>query len=291
VGNDLNYTISILNAIKKVSLVATLAAAVVLIFSSVALAQTGQQGQAVQQAGTNQDGGTAAARPAPSPTINLPFDPHDFSGIWLFRGGGGFTSSGAPAMTPWAQARFDAAKPGLDAAGPRAQPLGNDPIMICDPVGYPRILSYGAYPVEFIQTPGRVTQFFDFFYTHRTIYTDGRKLPDDPEPTWYGYSVGTWEGDTLVVRSNGFNGRAWLDNVGHPYSEDAKLEERYRRVDHDTINITMTLTDPKAYTKLWATSGTMALKWSPKEVMREDVCAPSDEEKYKEEVREPAGHK
>jgi hypothetical protein len=285
----LNYTISILNAIKKVSLVATLAAAVVLIFSSVALAQTGQQGQAVQQAGTNQDGGRAAARPAPSPTINLPFDTHDFSGIWLFRGGGGFTSSGAPAMTPWAQARFDAAKPGLDAAGPRAQPLGNDPIMICDPVGYPRILSYGAYPVEFIQTPGRVTQFFDFFYTHRIIYTDGRKLPDDPEPTWYGYSVGHREGNTLMVEVTGFNDESWLDTDGHPHSDQMRIDERFQRVDHDTIEATMTLTDPKAYKTPWVTGVTWKL--TPKQKMREDLCAPSDESKYKEEMREPAAKK
>jgi len=93
------------------------------------------------------------------------------------------------------------------------------------------------------------------------------------------------------VESSGFNDRPWLDSDGHPHSDEMRLEERYKRVDHDTINITMTLTDPKAYTKPWATSGTMALKWSPKEVMREDVCAPSDEEKYKEEVREPAGRK
>ena len=80
-------------------------------------------------------------------------------------------------MTPWGQARYDAAKPGI---GPRAQPLGNDPIMGCDPIGYPRIAFYNAYPMEFVQTKDRLVEFFDFFYTHRTIYLDGRKLPDDP---------------------------------------------------------------------------------------------------------------
>ena len=81
-----------------------------------------------------------------------------------------------------------------------------------------------------------------------------------------------------------------IDNSGHPYSEDAKLQERYQRVDHDTISITMTLTDPTAYTKPWVT-GTMSLTRTPKEVMREDLCAPSDEKKYLEEVREPAARK
>lgn len=246
--------------------------------------------QNAQQPGAGQ-GGRGAARQAPSsPTVNAAFDPHDFSGVWLFRGGTGFANNTAPQMTPWAQAKFDAAKPGLDFAGGRAQPLGNDPIMICDPVGYPRIMFFGAYPLEMIQLPGRIIQLFDFFYAHRTIYTDGRKLPEDPEPTWYGYSVGHWEGDTLVVNSSGFNGRAWFDNAGRPMSEDAKLEERYKRVDHDTISLSMTFTDPTAFTKPWA-SAPMSLKWSPKEVMREDLCAPSDEERYKEEVRDPAGRK
>src|ERR1700674_5532120 len=108
------------------------------------------------------------AEPAPSPTKNLPFDPHDFSGIWRFRGTG-FNANNPP-MTPWAQAKFDAAIPGLAGGNSgRNKPLGNDPIMFCDPVGYPRILSFGAYPVEILQLPGRVIQFFDFFYAHRTI--------------------------------------------------------------------------------------------------------------------------
>jgi hypothetical protein len=243
---------------------------VLLVLSSVSLAQT--------------------RAPAPSPTKNLPFEPHDLSGIWRFRGANVFNSKEAPPMTPWAQAKYDAAVPGLGGAGGRSKPLGNDPIMMCDPIGYPRVLAFGLYPTEIVQLPNRIMQFFDFFYTHRTIWTDGRKLPEDPEPTWYGYSVGHWDGDTFVVESKGFNGRPWLDNDGHPYSEDAKLEERYKRVDHDTINITMTLTDPMAYTKPWV-SGTVSLVWSPKEVMREDVCAPSDEKKYLDEVREPAAHK
>ena len=224
----------------------------------------------------------------PSPTQNLPFDPHDFSGIWIVRGATGFSlSNDIPPMTPWAKAKYDANKPGI---GPRQQPLGNDPIMICDPIGYPRILFYGAYPVEIVQLPGRMIQFFDFFYTHRTIWTDGRKLSEDPEPAWYGYAAGRWAEDTFIVDSYGFDQRSWLDADGHPHSDEMRLQERYRRVDHDTIEETMTLTDPMAYTKPWV-SKTLSFKWSPKEVMREDLCAPSDESKYKDEVRTPAGTK
>jgi hypothetical protein len=259
--------------------------AAVLAFSTGASAQAGQasQGQGGRPAAATQGRGRAGAN-APSPTANLPFDAHDFSGVWRGRGAGNTLSSMPPPMTPWAKARYDAAKPGI---GPRSQPLGNDPMMVCDPIGYPRIAFYNAYPMEFVQTKDRLIEFFDFFYVHRTIWLDGRKLPDDPEPTWYGYSVGHWDGNTLVVETTGFNDESWLDNDGHPHSDQMQLEERFQRVDHDTIEARMTLTDPKAYAAPWV-SGVTTWTLSPKQAMREDLCAPSDELKYKEEMREPA---
>ena len=283
------------------------------------------------QTGQGQDGQPRRSQVRtniPSSNPDLPFDAHDFSGVWMtVRGGGGGIRNRANTpwpMTPWAQARYDAAKPGL---GPRGRPLGNDPIMACDPVGYPRIAQYelgpalgqgqsqteernhaggksgqnqgegasrqsvtGAYPMEFVQTKDRIIEFFDYFYVHRTIWLDGRKLPDDPEPTWYGYSVGHWEGNTLVVETTGFNDQSWLDSDGHPHSDQMKIEERFQRVDHDTIEARMTLTDPKAYTTLLSSSVT-TWKLTPKRTMREDLCAPSDELRYKDEVREPAASK
>lgn len=254
-----------------------------LAFSLVTCAQTAVE-QSNRQEGVNRDSRRSPAQTA-SATANLPFDPHDFSGIWMGYGKAFNTlSNDPPPMTSWAKARYDAAKPGI---GRRAQPLGNDPIMTCDPIGYPRIAFYNDYPMEFVQTKDRVIELFDFFYTHRTIYLDGRKLPDDPEPTWYGYSVGHWDGNTLVVQTIGFNDKSWLDNDGHPHSDQMRLEERFQRVDHDTIQATMTLTDPKAYTTPWV-SETKIWKLSPKEHMREDLCAPSDEQSYKEDIREPA---
>jgi hypothetical protein len=253
--------------------------AVALTISPVASAQTGQR---VQPA-------NGERRAASSATVNDSFAPHDLSGIWRFNGTG-FSASNAPPLTAAGNAKYDVNIPGLGGAPGRNKPLGNDPMMICDPLGFPRVLSFGAYPMEIVQLPDRIIQFFDFFYTHRTIWTDGRKLPDDPEPTWYGYSVGHWEGNTLVVESTGFNGRAWVANGGYPYSEDAKLEERYTRVGHDTINISMTLTDATTYAQPWV-SGAASLRWSPNEVMREDVCSPSDEKKYLDEIREPAAGK
>ena len=265
-----------------------LAGSIVLLlaFSTVALGQAAQ-GQGGQPAGANQARGRDRAN-APSATANLPFDPHDFSGVWMGRGQGpiGVLSSKPPEMTAWAQVRYDAAKPGL---GPRAQPLGNDPMMACDPVGYPRIAHGGAYPIEFVHTKDRLIQFFDYFYTYRTIWLDGRPLPTDPEPTWYGYSVGHWDGNTLVVEVTGFNDESWLDTDGHPHSDQMRIEERFQRVDHDTIQNTMTLTDPIAYKSPWVTGVTFKL--TPKQKMREDICAPSDEAKYKTEMREPAAEK
>ena len=234
-----------------------------------------------------QDDDQAASGKSGAAKSQQPFDPHDLSGVWRMHQKAQDTlSNDPPPMTPWAQARYEANKPGIGRAD-RVVPLGNDPKMICDPLGFPQILFHVAYPVEVVQIPGRIFEFFDFFYTHRVIWMDGRQLPKDPDPRWYGYSVGRWEGNTLVVDTVGLNDKTWLDADGHPHSEDMKVEERYRRVDHDTIEMNMTLTDPKAYTKPWV-SETKVWKLWPKMEIREDICAPSDEERYKEEMRVPA---
>ena len=86
---------------------------------------------------------------------------------------------------------------------------------------------------------------------HREIFLDGRPLPKDPDPSWYGYSVGKWEGDDLVVDSIGFNGKGWLDINGHPTTDALHVIERYRRKDFGHLSIDITIDDPKAYTKPW----------------------------------------
>ena len=225
---------------------------------------------------------------AAQPAKDQPFDPHDLSGVWWRRGKSGSTLSrdNVPPMTPWAEGKYAANKPGIGRAD-RVVPMGNDPMMQCDPVGFPRVMFYDAYPTEIVQVPGRVFEFFDYFYTHRTLWTDGRELPKDPDPTWYGVSVGKWEGDTFVVETAGFNDRTWIDDDGHPHSDEMRVEERYRRVNHDTIELNMIITDPKAYTKPWV-GETKTWRLDPKFELREDVCVPSDEAKYKEEMRVPA---
>lgn len=220
-----------------------------------------------------------AAAPAPA---------HDLTGIWMFkeRMGGvvhGTFGPQVPPMTPWAQARFDSAKSGY---GDNAAPGGNDPITTCDPNGLTRVLIQPT-PIEIIQIPGRVVMNFEWSHIWRYIWTDGRELPKDSDPSWYGYSVGKWAGDTFVVETIGFNDKPWVDFFGHPRSEDMRLTERYQRVDRDTLELVMTIDDPKAYTKPWV-SNKKTYKLAPKEELRESICAPSEEEAFGKRMREPA---
>jgi hypothetical protein len=106
--------------------------------------------------------------------------------------------------------------------------------------------------------------------THRQIYTDGRKLPADPQPSWLGYSVGRWEGDTLVVDSAGFNDKSWLDGRGHPHSEGLRVQERFHRRDFGHMDLSLTIDDPQMYTKPWTIKVTELLV--PDSDVLESVC-------------------
>lgn len=88
----------------------------------------------------------------------------------------------------------------------------------------------------------------------RQIFTDGRPLPDDPQPSWYGYSSGRWEGDTLIVETNGLRDGLWADFYGSPLTDQARMTERFRRPNYGTLQIQVTLSDPKAYTRPWTVS-------------------------------------
>src|ERR1051325_9491045 len=203
-----------------------------------------------QAPGPGKGKGKGKAEP---PAVSVPHDPHDLNGLWRRSGGVLTMSNETPPMTAWAEAKVDAAKP---VYGPRAVPggLGNDPMSTCDPLGMPRnlFLEVSIYPMELVQAPpNRVYQFFEWAHSYRVIWTDGRDVPKDPDPQWMGYSVGKWDGDTFVVKSMGFDERTWLDHFGNPVSEDMTLEERYHRVDRDTLELNMVINAPKAYTKPW----------------------------------------
>jgi hypothetical protein len=115
-------------------------------------------------------------------------------------------------------------------------------------VGVPRA-ELIAFPFKIVQTPGLIVMMYEADNTRRQIYTDGRKLPTDPNPTWMGYSVGHWEGETLVVDTAGFNDKIWLDIFGHPVSESMHVQERFSRRDFGHMDLQITIDDPKMYTK------------------------------------------
>jgi hypothetical protein len=104
-------------------------------------------------------------------------------------------------------------------------------------------------PFKIIQTADLILVRNEYENTFRQIYMDGRKVPADPEPLWLGYSVGKWEGDTLVVDTVGFNDKGWLDGMGHPHSEALHLVERFTRRDFGHMDVRVTIDDPKVYTK------------------------------------------
>jgi hypothetical protein len=125
----------------------------------------------------------------------------------------------------------------------------SNPVSRCLPLGIPGadILSYA--PFKIVQAPGVIVVMYEVDNSRRQIYTDGRKLPVDPQPTWAGYSVGKWEGDTLVVDTAGFNDKGVLDAFGHPRSEALRVQERFRRRDFGHMDLQLTVEDLKLYTK------------------------------------------
>jgi hypothetical protein len=127
----------------------------------------------------------------------------------------------------------------------------DNPDAHCLPMGFMQFHTHGQ-PRKMIQTPGVLVMIFEPNSGLRQIFTDGRALPkNDAQPWWYGYSVGHWEGDTLVVETNGFIDDIWLDIQGSPLTSAGKVTEKFRRINYGTLEIEVTVDDPKAYTKPW----------------------------------------
>ena len=195
------------------------------------------------------------------------FDPRDFTGYWEGPPPGERPAEDArPAFTPAGAEAQKKRMPiyisktarlkDVENPGCRHATCSNDPIHACNPVGFPRLVWEENEPIEFVYTQGRILQLFQWGRTLRELWTDGRKLPtgqdlDNLGPSWFGISVAHWDGNTLVVETTGFDERAWPDEYGHPLSFDARIEERYTRVDADTVDGTMTIYDPKNYTGSW----------------------------------------
>jgi hypothetical protein len=183
-------------------------------------------------------------------------------------------------------------RPDLDSAYKRAvlPAFGNDPEMRCEPLGLARniTMSGGGATMEMIHTKSndRIIQKFEWSWDNRDIWMDGRKLPNvsDYLPRFNGYSVGHWEGDTLVVMSVGFDDRQWLDMFGFPVSEQAVLEERWDRPSPNRLRVRMKLTDPVNHTGPWESTPKVWTLIPPEKMaaggwsgILEDRCVPSDE--------------
>ena len=151
-----------------------------------------------------------------------------------------------------------------------------NPTAQCQPGGVP----FGGllpFANKFIQTPGVLVILQEADGALRQIFTDGRKHTADPQPSWMGYSVGKWEGDSLVVDTVGFNDKGWLDGLGHPRSEALRVQERYRRRDFGHMDVQVTFDDPKMYTKPFSIKYTLALV--PDSEVGEYVCTENEKDR------------
>jgi len=126
-------------------------------------------------------------------------------------------------------------------------------------------------PFKILQTQALTVLLYEEFHVYRQIHTDGRQLPVDPNPAWYGYSVGRWDGETFLVETAGFKEGSWLDNSGHPHTEALRISERFRRINFGRMEAEATIDDPKAYSRPW-TSQTMTFLLQPDTELLEHLC-------------------
>jgi len=228
-----------------------------------------------------------------------PAPKRDLSGAWV--GVQDRVLGPFPAMTPAGQALFKLNKPyvGFGDLGGKPIPPSNDPFTICDPLGFPRNLLAHAVSwrggMLFGSAPDRIIINYDQQRVWREIWMDGRALPAKvdavgaPDSRYYGYSVGHWENDnTLVIDTTGLDERPWLDEDGHPHSSSAHIQERYTRVDQYNMQLTVTVDDPKFYTKPFQyLKGN--LYWMKDQTFEETFCIPSEGLQYRDSLAKPSG--
>ena len=145
----------------------------------------------------------------------------------------------------------------------------DSPLAHCFPVSVPFHDFFNL--MQIVQTPAQMVLLYESPNSpHRTVYTDGRELPKDPNPTWLGYSIGRWEGDTFVITASGFNDRGWLDSAGHPQTESLRITERLRRRDFGHMDFEITIDDPKVFTRPFTIKAERQLAADTD--LLEDVC-------------------
>ena len=187
------------------------------------------------------DGKPNLSAPAPKTPDGKP----DLTGIWATAEGKYFQDLGAGGlaipMLPWAEALYKERKANLQKGHPSERCLGHGVIDF----------DTHATPRRLIQSSSVIAILFEAYNHYRQIFLDGRPLPKPTQPAFLGYSVGRWEGDTLVVDTAGLNDQNWLDMNGHPQTEATHFTERFRRRDFGHIDLEVTIDDPKAYSKPW----------------------------------------
>ena len=207
------------------------------------------------------DGRPNLTAPAPKAADGKP----DLSGIWRSANGRnlqdlGAEIGGAP-LQPWAAA----------LRNERSTTMGKGkPLERCIPHGVPDGMLVRNFPFKIVQTPDLVAIVYEEFNHFRQIFTDGRGFPPETTETWFGYSIGKWEGDTLVAETIGFNDGSWLDNSGLPHTNALRVTERFRRRDFGHMDIQITFDDPKAYTKPWTV--TLPFDLYPDTELIESIC-------------------
>jgi hypothetical protein len=209
------------------------------------------------------DGKPDLSAPAPRKADGKP----DLGGLWQVPGPKYLQNLAADLkpedvpMLPWAAAITKERMTGRHA--------GEESDANCLPQGVPKI-NVTPVPFKIVENPGEVIILYEAFGIYRQIFTDGRALPKDPNPSWMGYSIGKWDGNAFVVETAGFNGKTWLDQAGHPLTEDGQITERFARPDFGHLKIEVTVNDPKAYTRPWTVTESMNLL--PDTDLLEFVC-------------------
>jgi hypothetical protein len=197
---------------------------------------------------------------------------------------------------PYTAAGLAALKANKATVGVRAvdPSLTNDPLHICDPEGFPGMELHEFKVLQFVQTKNQVILINQFNNRARTIWTDGRELPNpkDVDPRWYGYSTGKWVDDyTFVVETVGMDERTWLDHAGRPHSSELKVEEQFHLVNNDRLELTVTIDDPKFYTRPWMALNKFVLHRLPDDFDRMELfCAPSENAQYNDVVSDPVSN-
>jgi hypothetical protein len=170
----------------------------------------------------------------------------------------------------------------------RANGGREDPHTYCMPPNFPRAWTLPQY-IKIVQTPGLMVMLHEFNAAYRQVFIDGRPLEEDPNPTWNGHSTAHWDGDTLVIETNGIRDDMWLDVQGSPITESARVTERLKRLSFGILQVEIAVDDPKAYTKPW--SVTVEMAYQADTAMLEEICMDDEQDvamyQYPEEASEP----